>query len=339
MSENARVSMRERFTRIEFVVVIVVVAISLLIFGTAIPRAWSLKQRLSCQENLKTIGEALRMYADESKGEFYPPQKSRDCTGGVQPWSGAMDMTGVSPEYLAELDLLVCPAYPAGGSAVEIWDEGKTTNPRWKPAQGFSNNGVVEPCEMLAKPYYYYGWALSEATFESALRTVPRAPEDIVPPHHKDGGLKISVEFDRQFHMERFKMAVASMASDLVPKTWNLTNAEGKPIELPIGSTITRLREGAERMYIHDIGNPAASGQAQARIVVIHEELFEEPVDFYHGAGRVNILYMDGHVESREWQMSYSAAFPLNEAGAILHDAVEGTLTVPASPTAEVASE
>ena len=38
MSENARVRLRERFARIEFVVVIVVVAISLLIFGTAIPR-------------------------------------------------------------------------------------------------------------------------------------------------------------------------------------------------------------------------------------------------------------------------------------------------------------
>ena len=279
------------------------------------------------------------MYSNESKGEFYPPQKSRDCTGGVQPWSGAMDMTGVHPEYLADLALLVCPAYPGGDSAVQIWDEGKTTNPRWKPAPGFSNNGVVEPCEMLAKPYYYYGWAFSEATFESAPRPVSPAPQNTEPKGVKAAIPTTVVEFDEHIHLERFRTAVASMASDPVQETWNLTNAEGKPIELPIGSTITRLREGAERIYIHEIGNPAASGQAQARIVVLHEELFEEPVDFYHGAGRVNILYMDGHVESRKFEATQSGPFPLNEAGAILHDAVEGTLTVPTSATTEVGSE
>jgi prepilin-type processing-associated H-X9-DG protein len=337
MSENARVDLKERFTRIEFVVVIFVLAISLLIFGTAIPRAWSLKQRLSCQENLKTIGQALRMYANESKGEFYPPPKTRDCAGAVQPWSGAMDMAVVYPDYLAELDLLVCPAYPAGKSALRIWDEGETTNSRWKPMEGFSNNGTIEPCEMLAKPYYYYGWALSEATFESAPRPASPAPQVTVQAGEKAAAPTTVVAFDEPVHMDRFRTAVASMASDPVPETWVLTNAEGKSLELPIGSTIPRLREGVARMYIHEIGNPVAAQEAQGRIVVMHEELFEKPEDFFHGAGRANILYMDGHVACRQFQPGVAAPFPLNEAGTILRDAVEGVLIVPTP--AEVASE
>lgn len=337
MNEHARAHLRERFTRNEFVGVIVVVVLSLLICGTALPRAWSLKQRLSCQANLKTIGEALRMYANESKGEFYPPPKTRDCTAAGQSWSGAIDMAGVHPEYLADLDLLVCPSYPVGDSAVQIWDEGKTTNPRWRPVSGFSNNGIVEPCELLAKPYYYYGWALSEATFESARRPVPPVPPVTVQAGEKAAAPTTVVAFDAHLHTERFRTAVASMASDRITETWTLMDAGGKPLELPIGSTITRLREGAARMYIHEIGNPAAAQEAQARIVVMHEERFEAPEDFYHGKGLVNILYMDGHVECRQFQPGVAAPFPLNTAGAILHDAVEDVLTVPTS--ADVASE
>lgn len=346
MSACGRVSLKERFTRIEFVVVIFVVTISLLIFGTALPRAWSLKQRQNCQENLKTIGEALRMYVDESIDGRFPLPKTRDCTGEIQPWSGAMDMASVFPEYMSDLDIMVCPSYPAGKTALEVWDKGDTTNPRWKPATGFSNNGVVEPCEILAKPYYYYGWAFSEATFEAVTRYEKPHPEDDRSSSFKDRGVPVSVVFDYITHNVRFKTAVASLtvkqqkgAIDIASKDWDLEYASGNPLELPMGSRIPLLRESAEIFYIRDIGfTPDYALKEKARIVVLHEERFPEPELFYH-AGRVNILYMDGHVENREWQSSYSAPFPLNEAGAILHDAVEGTLTVPISATAEAASE
>ena len=96
----------------------------------------------------------------------------------------------------------------------------------------------------------------------------------------------------------------------------------GKDIVLPRGSEIPILREGVARYYIDEIGNPFASAVEQARIVVLHEELFESS----HSNGRLNVLYMDGHVASLRPGDRWNAPFPLNEAGYLLHDAVEGTL-------------
>ncbi len=332
MNDEKRVSIRERFTRIEFVVVILVVLVTLLIFFTAIPRALALRDRQSCQANLKTIGEAMRMYSAESKGEYYPRAKLKDCSGEVQPWSGALDLTGFHPEYIKDLELLVCPSYPAGKSAVEIWDQGKTTNSRWKAVEGFSNNGTVEPCEVLAKPYYYYGWALSEATFESYMKFEPYQAEDSKPL--KGQGVHTLRHYDGSIHDNRFRMAVVTLTNkfekavvQLPADNWNLEFPSGEPAELPLGSKIPALREGAERLYISDIGNATAPRVAQAKVVVLHEELFVDRESFYHGEGRTNVLYMDGHVACQTWSPQGAQKFPLNEAGFILRDAVEGTLT------------
>ncbi|MBI2424850.1 MAG: hypothetical protein HYV27_18620 [Candidatus Hydrogenedentes bacterium] len=334
MSDEKRVSIRERFTRMEFIVALFIVVIALIIFSTAIPQALALRDRQSCQENLKTIGEALRMYSIESKRESYPWAKMRDCAGNVQPWSGALELTGFYPEYLTDLDLLVCPSFPAGGSAVEIWDQGKTTNPRWKAVEGFSNNGTVEPCEVLAKPYYYYGWVLSESTFESVRKKRRLEPEDFKRDFVKGGGVHFTEEFGFSVHFPRFRMAVKTLEEklesgevDAASPTWNMEYSNGKAIELPMGSTIEFLRTGAERRYCREIGDPAQSPREQGKIVVLHEELFSERDRFYHGGGRTNVLYMDGHVACQTWSHPGMQKFPLNEAGLILMDAVDGTLT------------
>jgi prepilin-type processing-associated H-X9-DG protein len=332
MNDERRVSIRERFTRIEFVVVIFVVVVTLLIFFTAIPRALALRERQSCQANLKTIGEAMRMYSAESKGEFYPRAKMKDCAGNVQPWSGALDFAGFHPEYLKDLDLLVCPSYPAGKSAVEIWDQGKTTNPRWKATEGFSNNGTVEPCEVLAKPYYYYGWALSEATFDSAREWKSLESEDELPLDTHVSGVPILLEFRPEVHFCRFKLALHSLTemiergeSEGTEPSWEWRYSNGKAIELTMGSQVWHLRDGVERYVMKGINAPSVS--FQSRVVVLHEELFTSADDFYHGGGRTNVLYMDGHVACHKWFPRQAQKFPLNEAGFILHDAVEGTLT------------
>ena len=121
----------------------------------ALPGLLAAKDQRACQDNLRRIGVALSMYAAESAGERYPAVKTRDCLDAVQPWSGAIDLEGVVPAYLESADVLVCPSYKAGNTAVSLWDGGQTTNSRWAFAEGFSSNGIVEPCEVLGKPYYY----------------------------------------------------------------------------------------------------------------------------------------------------------------------------------------
>ncbi len=326
-------SLLERLNRVEFLVVMaLLVALWLIAIGEFNRTLGSPGVRV-CQSNLRAIGQALAMYADESRGELYPHVKGLDCRGKVQPWSGALDLSEVYPDYMADMDLLVCPAYPLGKTAVEVWDGGKTTNPRWEVVKGFSNNGEVEPCEVLAKPYYYYGWAFSEKLFQAAVHYRPREPEDHRSPFVKDQGIPVITPYDSSTHTNRFRQAILAQTArmrsgeiDSSSEMWEMTYATGTDIVLPRGSEIPILREGVERYYIDEIGNPAASSMERARIVVLHEELFESSEQVYHSKGRLNVLYMDGHVASLRPGDRWNAPFPLNEAGYLLHDAVEGTL-------------
>jgi prepilin-type processing-associated H-X9-DG protein len=52
-----------------------------------------------------------------------------------------------------------------------------------------------------------------------------------------------------------------------------------------------RLREGIERFFITDIGNPAAAGMAAAKMPVMWDRLEN------HAPDGGNVLYFDGHVE------------------------------------------
>lgn len=333
MNISATPNRWERLTRTEYVAVFAIVFLAATILFSAVPRALAAREMGVCQANLKRIGEAVRMYATEDEGEYFPRAKWRDCLGGVQPWSGAMNLEGVVPEYLESADYFVCPAYPAGKTALEVWDEGKTTNPRWTDVAGFSRNGTVDPCEVLGKPYYYYGWALSERTFEGMTKYVPAEPEDSIPRDVKGGGIPVTTGFSG-VHLVRFAVAVKALADDAVagnlvlpPEEWKLHYPNGKAIELPMGSVIPRLCAGAERFYIRDIGNPLAAAQEEAKVVVLHEELRYRENEFYHGDRGVNVLYMDGHVAYLESPDFFPGIrFPLHEAGYILRDAVEGTL-------------
>ena len=336
MNDATGRALRQRLTRVEFLVVMALVVASGLIAIGEINRTLGSSGVRVCQANMKEIGQALAMYADASRGEKYPPAKAYDCRGNVQPWSGAIDLQGVHPEYLNNLDVLVCPAYPPGETAVEVWDTGKTTNPRWEAVDGFSNNGDVEPCEVLAKPYYYYGWAFSEKLFQAAVHYQPPEPEDHRYPFVKDQGIPVVTPYDGSTHTPRFHQAILSQAAtlrsgEIDPSSdmWEMTYATGTDIVLPRGSEIPILREGVERYYIDEIGNPAASSEEKARIVVFHEELFESREEVYHSEGRLNVLYMDGHVASLRPGDGWNPPFPLNEAGYLLHDAVEGTLEAP----------
>jgi hypothetical protein len=327
---------RQRLTGAEFLVAMALILGSGLIVLSEIPGAMRARDQRVCQANLKEIGHALAMYAEESKGERYPPAKLYDCSGKVQPWTGAMDLAGVYPEYLVNLDFFVCPAYGPGRSAIEIWDEGKTTNQRWEAVEGFSNNGIVEPCEVVAKPYYYYGWALSEATFSRFLRYEKRPPDEARPLRVKDFGIPRWTEFEPETHYALFQEAVYSLdrtvrlaTHDASMFAWDMTTIDGEEVHLPFGSQIVCLREGAERLYMYDLGNPAAPAAQRSKMVVLHEELHSSSVRFYHARAGMYVLYMDGHMGRLSFRSTEYPAFPLDEAGRILHAAVEGTLEAP----------
>lgn len=260
---------------------VLAVAVVLAACGIVWAQAWyrTSQRNLQCVRNLEQIGAALRLYTNDSKGEYFPPLSQ-------MPGRLMFERDAVYPKYLTDAQLLVSPFHPEY-VRLQVQDS--------DPASLIDDNSYWYLGYLFANERSALAW-IDEYKTTIPMGGLPQDVNEIWPEYVADLEAR-----DKEIHV-RYEEALAGYQQGLQPDPRSLRMMSRAYPRLHEIHFIHTLRSGAERFLITDVGNPAAPAKLQSEIPV----MVERPE--LHGNGG-HVLYMDGHVEF----VPYPGPFPMTE--------------------------
>lgn len=298
---------RRGFTLVELMVVMAIFTILAAILLPAFSRAREAGRRATCVNNLKQMGNALKMYADDSNGGRYPRSAFFfddlvDCSDPAYPVvdRGARSVfmwnpDAMIPDYVSDLSLLACPS-----------DREFDVDFFINPATGLSD--ATLHCDggrgwpLLDASYAYYGHVFDKledlpefGILKFSYVSLSGLPCDSVPKNQRINA-QFGAMLEYLFQVEPWRRPTREDSDfdledfdSLIPASIGNGN----------GTVLFKLRDGIGRFMVTDVNNPALSVSAESIIPLMwdHVSTLPSPSDFNHLPGGANILFLDGHIE------------------------------------------